>query len=262
MTAKNKARTFNLGEQGIVQSKGGPDWGFLYRASTVKDAAYNVGDRVQLPDGRVFYYAKSGAACNSGQGVAFYNADPAISGNPAAAVAADGTLAVTFASQTFAENALQQGFIHFGAAATTEQFRGITGNTAASSSTVTIYMDAPLNTAITTSTYAEVMYNPWSDVRSGNMGGDASWAGVAATYVSAADTYFWVQTWGPMWCAPQAAVQATAYIRMAYWRHDGSLDVQPLDGTLKAFVTDQPAGFVIGRGSTQGPPLIMLQVTP
>jgi hypothetical protein len=219
---------------------------------------YNIGDRVELPDGRVFYYAYSGAACNSGQGVAFYNADPKIAGTVPAAAQAAGDRVVTIASQTLAEDVLKGGYVILGGAATTAQVRRILGNTACTAATVIIYLDAPLDQAITTSTYVEVTYNPFSDLRSGNMGGTASWAGFAAAYVSAASKYFWVQTWGWAWGSPQATVQAADYVRAVYWRHDGSLDIRPAIAT-KDYVTDQRAGYVIGRGSTQGPPLIMLQ---
>lgn len=260
--AKGKCKVNYLGREGLIQSADAPDYSFIYETSLTKHPTYNIGDRVVLPDGRVFRYALSGAACNSGLGVAFYKADPVISATTVAAAQAIGDKVITIASQTLAVDALRGGYLILGGAATTAQIRQIIGNTVCSSSTVTIYLDAPLDQAVTTSTYVEACYNPYSDLRSGNMGGDASWAGLAAAYVSAASKYFWVQTWGPTWCSPQAAVQATAYVRCVYWRHDGSLDVQNLNGTLKAYVTDQCAGFVIGRGSTQGPPLIMLTVAP
>lgn len=257
--AKGKARTYDFGAPGTVQGVQGPDWGFLYKVSSTKDAKYNVGDRVQLPDGRVFYYGYSGAACYSGMGVAFYKADPAVSATNPAAAQAVGDQTLTIASQTFSADQLRGGYVILGGAATTAQIRYIVGNNVCSSSTLTLYLDAPLDQAITTSTYVEVCYNPFSDLRSGNMGGTASWAGLAAAYVSASGKYFWVQTWGPTWCSPQASVQASDYVREVYWRHDGSLDVRANIGT---YVTDQRAGFVFGRGSTQGPPLICLQMLP
>jgi hypothetical protein len=257
--SKTIARVNMFGSNGEVVRTGVDAGGydFLYEVSGTKSPVYNTGDRVELPDGRVFYYGYSGAACYSGLGVAFYNADPKISGTTCAAAQAIGSRVVTIASQTLAVDALKGGYVFLAPAGTTAQTRRIIGNTVCSSSTVTIYLDAPLDQAITTSTFIEVSYNPFSDLRSGNMGGTASWAGVAAAYVSAASKYFWVQTYGWAWCSPQAAVQASAYVRSVYWRHDGSLDVHPAVAT-KDYVTDQCAGFVIGRGATQGPPLVFL----
>lgn len=69
--AKGKARVNYLGRAGLVAAKDAPDWSFIYETSTIKDSHYNIGDRVVLPDGREFYYAKSAGACISGQGCEF-----------------------------------------------------------------------------------------------------------------------------------------------------------------------------------------------
>ena len=258
--AKGKARVNYMGKEGIVQSDTGPDWGFLYRASTVRDPGWNIGDKVVLPDSRVFYYGLSGAACYPGLLSAFYKAN-AVDYTTVAAAQAIGDKSITIATQTFTEDELRGGQVLLNHSTASMQLRGIIGNTACSAATVTIYLDAPLTAAITTSTGVEVAYNPFSDLRSGDFEGSVSWAGVPATVVSAGSVYHWTQTWGPAWVSPQASVQASEHIRAVYGRHDGSLDVLS-NVAAYTYVSDQCVGFVLGRGSTQTSPVVMLQIMP
>jgi hypothetical protein len=75
---------------------------------------------------------------------------------------------------------------------------------------------------------------------------------------AASGAYFWTKTWGPVFINPQSGIGA-AYVRTAYFRHDGSIDVRANIGT---YVNDQIAGHIlIGSASGDGP-LLMLTVSP
>jgi hypothetical protein len=271
MATGGKARTYNFGRQGIVQSATGPDWGFLYRASTVKDPEYNVGDRVQLPDGRVFYYAKSGGACYTGQGNKFYNAIPAtgIDYSLLAAASAVRSMQVTMTNQgTVAQtkDGLRNGLIILkpasGSGNNELQMRGIVGNTAGGvSDEITIYLDAPLTEALTTASYAFCMPSPWSDVRYGS-DINCSHCGISAVEVSDSDVYHWEQTWGLCWIAPQSECGTTDYGREVVFRHDGSIQLRDYSSALGG-AYGQVAGFIVdNNAAANGSTLIMLQVMP
>ncbi len=135
--ARGKAQANYLHREGLVGHDTASDYGFLNVASLTKDPKWSIGDRVVLPDGRVFRYGKvtSGGEAYAGQGCSFENA-VAISGNCAAAQAI-GDSQITFASQTFSEDELRGGYIViYGDDNSDVQQRGIVGNTVASGSTV------------------------------------------------------------------------------------------------------------------------------
>ncbi len=253
MNTKGKSKVLNLHTQGYVRMADVVDWNFIYESSTVKDSRFEVGDRVVLPDGREFRYAKSGGACYAGQGVDVRATYVQTIDNIAAA-AAVGATQITVDGGThaaLAENELRNGFVCiFGDGNNDIQFRGIIGNDAADADAdFTIYLDGPLAKAVTTSTNCEVYRSPWSDVRLGSAITNAK-AGVAAVEVTAAGVYFWVQTAGCCWIAPQSGVGGTQY-RTGYWRHDGSIDISSNIGT---YVSDQAAGFcVMGNAAGVGP---------
>ena len=68
---KGKARVNYVDQTGDVTHADTTTWDFIYRASLIKDEEWDIGDRVVLPDGREFIYAKSGGICASGQGCDF-----------------------------------------------------------------------------------------------------------------------------------------------------------------------------------------------
>lgn len=272
--SKGKARVNYLGREGLVQHETQPDYGFIYVASLTKDPKWDIGDRVVLPDGRVFRYAKSGGACWVGRGVTFENAIPAtgIDYSLLAANAAVGAKSVVMTNQgtcAIAEDELKGGTIVLklltGSNDSALQQRGIIGNTADASvghnGEVTIYLDAPLTAALTTASYAFCMPSPYNNLKYDASSQSKSYAGIPAVYVSAANTYFWVQTWGLLWIAPQDEVGKSTKQRDIVFKEDGS--VQHKGTTDAAYLNGQRAGFVVdnnnaNNGSTQ----IMLCISP
>ncbi|MCX7429362.1 MAG: hypothetical protein NTW96_27530 [Planctomycetia bacterium] len=252
-----------------VQTKGAvvsnsPNWSFIYSKSTLKDAQFALGDRIVLPDGREFRYAKSSAACLSGQGCEFtgtgYVAITAFTVPAAVAAILVSVPAATHAALT--ADALRGGYaVIYDGTTNNVQFRGIIGNTAADANAAfTLFLDGPLTEAVTTSSKIEVFENPFGAVRTGTSV-ELAKAGVPAVKITAADTYFWVQVKGPCWIAPQALL--TGKQIGGCWRHDGSMDTASAGidaaNAQAANVASQYAGYRILGDYVGNGPLFNLQ---
>ena len=256
--ARGKNRRQILGFQGTIQSDKYADWDFIYQTSTAKDNLYNIGDTVELADGRKFTYAKSSAACISGQGCEFtYTGYVAITTFTVSA--AVGALSISVPAATHAAltaDELRNGYVViYNGTDNNVQFRGIVGNDASILNVAfTLYLDASLTTAITTSSKIEVFQNPYAALRTGTSQILAK-AGVPAVAVSATSMYFWVQTGGFTWVAPQALVGANGGMG-CFWRHDGSIEsaTTALGITAGTYDTSQYAGHcVTGTAAGNGP---------
>lgn len=267
--SKLTARANYLGGAGLVQSISQGSWESIHRVSTVKDAKWNIGDRIVLPDGRVFRYCKSGDVCDTYKANMFYNAIPAtgIDYSLLYADAAQGATSIQMTNQGVVaqtENGLAGGYIEITQNDDgTGQQRGIVGNTAGGvSDVITIYLDAPLTAAVTTSWYAYCMPSPYSDVRRTDAleNGKVSFVGYAAAPVTAADMYHWEQTWGPRMCSQYgSAVGKTQYMREVVFRYDGNLIHRGASGATG--LEAQTAGFIMDNNTADnGATLIMLQI--
>jgi hypothetical protein len=242
-----------------------PNWGFIYAASLVKDEKWAIGDRVVLPDGREFRYAKSSAACLSGQGCEFV-ATGYIAITTFATSSVVGATSVTVPAATHAaltKDELRGGYaVIYDGTTNNVQFRGIVGNDASILNVAfVIYLDGPLTEAIVSGTSKiEVFQNPYASVRTGTAV-DYAKAGIPAVKITAASTYFWVQVKGMSWAAPQALL--TGKQQGACWRHDGSLDTASAGidaaNAQAAFVASQYAGYRVLGDSVGNGPLFCLQ---
>ncbi len=260
--AKGKTTVSYLHSSGLIGHEDAPDWSFIYESSTVKQPKWEIGDHIVLPDGREFSYAKSSAECASGQGAEFV-----ATGVQAYAVAfaaqaiGDKVLTITGGTHdAIAKDELRGGFCVSWPAALKDQFRGIIGNDVSeANANIKIYLDGPLTVALVAgSTGVEAYQNPFANLRTGSSASLAK-AGVPAVYVSATNIYFWVQTAGFSWVAPQSDV--TGRQVGVYYRHDGSLQGTDtaLGATVAANNSSQYAGHrVIGSYSGNGP-LFMLK---
>jgi len=258
--AKHTNRPVQLGEAGLVQSVSRGIHDFLYRASTVRDPKWRVGDVVKTGDGREYVYAKSASALVVGAGCSF-SGTGYVAYTAAAVSVAIGETEITVPAQTHAaltEDDLVGGFVvmHNSGPA---NLRMIVGNQAVAENVAfKVQLDAELSIAVVAATTGiEVYKNPYSALTAP---GDVSLAkaGVPATAVAATATYFWVQKKGFTFVGPQAGI--TAGQNGACWRHDGSLDT--LDNGIeddKSYVSSQIAGYAaIGSADGNGP-LFMLQ---
>jgi len=125
---------------------------------------------------------------------------------------------------------------------------------------LTLDLDGAVGMIVNDKQFCEVYYNIYSDLRLGT-GTTQSFAGLAAAYISGSGKYFWVQTWGPVWVAPQVASFNSGEYRDAYFRHDVSIQAYSSDQSDPYALNKQRAGFIIPPGLTAGP-LLMLQISP
>lgn len=273
-----RVKYFGSAGQAVPQGRLVNDWDFIYEASTQKNPQYNVGDRVVLPDGRVFRYAKSAGTVLSGFGAAM-SIPVTISGSLPAQTG-DGSFAigsravtVTIAADdgaagdgVIAKDELRGGYIVINNNTSNPINRGIVGNTAVASGggTSVVYLDGPITTTLTTSSYCEIMPNPYLAMTPG--GGGAlefeTFLGVPAVGCTTGK-YFWLQTWGPLWVTPGGATTPgdSANDRTVVFVGDGSLN-----GVAHVTLENgyQVAGVIMQRDSngSGGPPFVMLQVSP
>jgi len=238
-------------------SSSGTDYLGQYAVSTVQEHCY--GRRLITDLGKLFCYSLSSGECYTGRGNAFQNTISSSANGIdyrvlyAAQNKGDSSVQMLNAgSSAIAENYLAGGQIVIklltGSSDAALMMRTVVGNTAAvaSSGICTIYLDRPLDQAVTTSSYAFVMPSPFTNIKYESTSGTKSFAGPAAAYVSATGYFFWTQMYGPYWLAPQSRVGTTAYYRTVYWRHDGSIDI----GTqINSSVTDQRAGYILDNNA-------------
>ena len=267
---KGNTRVNYLGEAGLVQGTSTSPWAFLYRTSGVRDAKWYPGDRVVLPDGSEYTYAKSSGICSAAEACQFDHTG--VIGYITATAVAIGETELTVPAQTHAAaieaDELRGGYVNIFANDTdnvTQMFRRIVGNDySAINAAVKIYLDGPTDIVITTGSAIEVFENPWMAISSGGAGGDGTGgsvskgkAGVAAVYISAADLYFWVQVTGPRFVNPQSGVVAN--MTGVYWRSDGSLEPE-IDTASKdvLYNTSQYAGHVLMGNYAGNGPIIKL----
>jgi len=245
-----------VGGKDVVPSNAGY-YDHIYSRSLVRDQRWNVGDRFILPDGREFRYAKSNGECASGQACDFDQTGVQAYAN-ASVAAAIGDTEVTVGAGThsaIAKDDLRGAYFISWPAALKDQFRGVVGNDAsAENAAITVYLDGPLTEALTTSTGCEIYENPYASVVTGSNAALGK-AGVPAVYIAAADTYFWVQTRGPRFVAPQSTVIANEGVGVMF-RHDGSLEAlaTAIGGTVPDADGTQYAGHrMIGSYAGNGP---------
>lgn len=247
-----------------------PNMNFLYGASTTKDVDYNIGDRICLPDGRVFRYAKAGNTLNQNYGAKSWNkALVTYSLLGASQVVGDTQVTITVAAGAMGEDAdgvidedeLRGGYIVLYHDSGCYQ-RGVIGNTALADTgtSITVYLDAELTAVLTSGDQkAEVLGNIYSNVRrSSNT--YSSVIGVPMRNATVGQ-YIWLQTWGPCWLSPDGTMGSAVEERMACFGGDGAIHPHTTNVATKA---TQHAGFIIQRDSvgSGGPPFIMLQISP
>jgi hypothetical protein len=268
MSSRGKAQIVYLQREGLVSGIDQPDYGFLYDVTAVQDPKWSVGDIVDVGTKR-FVYCKSAGACYTGRGASFKIAiSDGIDFSLLSVAQAIGDKQITFVGAShaaFTKDQLKGGLVLIsdqdsgGTQDAQVQQRICIGNDASAlNSPCTIYLDAPLTRAVTAATEAFVMPSPYSGIAL-NAGGDGyqSIAGVPVAYVSATAKYFWLQTRGPCWLAPQAGVGATAWKRGFVWRHDGTIQLVSSGGSSSN--TDQYGGYIVDNNTgANGATFVML----
>ncbi len=263
--AGRKARIFipGVGESDVELGGGTP-----YGQDTVQK--YPLGTLLRL-GGRTFAYAKASGTQNPDVG-SHIAAGQHVSYTTIAASAAAGVTEVTVdiaatdgaaGNGVIAEDELVGGYLLVFPHSSNTFIRQIVGNTAVANGggEMTVELDSPTPVAVVVDvTHCEAMSSPYLNVVSGNYP-KAAIVGIP-TYPATTGKFFWLQTWGPCWAAPQAEVGDADHDLNVVFRHDGSVD--EYDYSDSYVTKQQQAGFVLTHASagTQGAPFIMLQITP
>lgn len=239
----------------------------VYTVTATKEASFDIGDVVVFPDGREFVYSYSSAACAPGQACEFTGTGVIAITTLSAAQSGGGAIgaelvevpAATHAALTIDQ--LKGGYaVIYNGTDNKVDFRGIIGNDASlENAAIVIYLDAGVSQAITTSSKVEIFANPYSALRTATSTTLAK-AGVPAVTVAAASRYFFCQTKGMTWIAPQAVVGENGGIG-CFWRHDGTLESADtaLAVTTATNDTSQYAGHTIAGTAAGNGPLFMLK---
>ena len=232
---------------------------------------YAPGTRLVTGDGRVFRYAKaSNIISRADFGLKFWlQIGDGIAAN-AGGSSAVGDFTVTLTG-TATKDEYTGGYLM--THVTPFQNRAILSNTATSGTTFVVTLAEPLTVALASgSSYCEAMQSPYSNVRltAGPSGGDSgddnsSVAGIPFVITTVANTYLWIQTWGPIWVNPwgDAATGVAGGERKLVFDAEGHVcgEDDVAHGPSSDGDEHQLAGFIIDRGGA-GPPLIMLQISP
>lgn len=272
--SKGNAKVNYLGRASLVGHSTASNWSFIYDASLTKDPKWNIGDRIVLPDGRVFRYGKCGATiADMKHGLKNHNL--LITELDAIAVAAavgQNYIDLTFADTdgvagdgVIAADELRGGLISM-YRGTDRQQRGIIGNTSRAAGDTTntrLYLDAKLKVAILEDDNVEVIGNPYSDLRVENSL-TTSVMGMPAVLATVGQ-YFWIQTWGMCRITPTGAeLGANNDERMFHFDAYGSVRSAQASIVTQA-KSEQIAGFIVERtdgGAGSAAPFINLQINP
>ena len=243
---------------------------------------YALGTRYMTWDGRIYKYYHALAATRAGNGAkntyaqalgwsAVASATPV--GESYVNVTTGATQPGTDNANTsiFAKDGLEGGYVCiFDGGTIVSGIRGITANDAVATGggTLKIYIDRPVNLALTTFDVVEIMASPYKNLlwASSAMGPTI----VVPVIVATAGQYSWGQTWGPIWCPPQATAgdndAAGEENFHLIFRADGSVEshnhASAVGGTGYNY-HQQHAGFVLGCNATKGQaaPFFMLQIS-
>ena len=184
------------------------DYGDEKVTSTTADLGLTIGTRMILPDGRVFRYAFSNGAAGSGTGVqssaALANHDQGLAVTQAQSVG-DKSVSVTLGGTAAAEDLYANGYLFFNTAAGSGQVYRIRQHDAIGSGgtgTINLMDGDTLAEALTTSSKAGLVLNPYMHVIPSPGGAQTGRTVGFAPCDVADDSYFWAQTWG------EAAVEA------------------------------------------------------
>lgn len=232
---------------------------------------YPLGTTMKKPDGREYKYGKAGATIGGNLGA--HSHPRQLVGHDAIGVnakAGDTSIVVTLGSGdgaakngAIAADELAGGYIHVfvdGSGADQKCFtRGIVSNTveAGGGGNITIVLDDPIPYDLVAATaYAEAICSPYYDLRQTNASGLAV-VGIP-TLKATVGQYLWIQTKGPVWVSPQAALGVTVAME-AVFRHDGSFDAHEYNDAYAT--TAQHAGYVLASDEgAQGAPFVMLDI--
>jgi hypothetical protein len=168
--------------------------GIFEESSTAK---HKIGTRMQLADGRVFYYGSAGEALGAGLVCASPNTPSGQEDMTVAAAVAAGDYIISAANETTAitANLFDEGYLvtrETGGVGQTLKIKKHTTATATGTPVFTLY--DPCLVALTTASEIDVMGNPFKGVTSA---ADEETNPAGVPLIAVTDAYYaWLQTWG------------------------------------------------------------------
>jgi len=223
-------------------------------------ASHKIGTRMQLADGRVFYYALAGGTiavgklCTSKAAQANHIEE---TGLGTAAVGATSVI-VTVGATAVTANEYAEGWLYANLSDGLGYHYKIKSHTSASSAgNVTVTLYDPIQVATTASTEFSFRYNPFYGVTvqatiTTNM------CGIFPRAVTSA-YYAWCQTWGPAVCLSGDTAAAGTII--AAHTTDGAVGALTT-ATEDTVITEQAVGFMCEAGVTSDYKAVILQIYP
>lgn len=241
-----------------------PNINFLYTNSSTQDPNYAVGDKVVLPDGRVFRYGKAAAGLDPKLGAQNSKTYLAIGNLAKEAAVGDMTLSFTL-------DGTSDDTDYFGTAnqmvgayvsqpdSTSKLFRRIVQHeTGSTGDIITVTLDAAVPYVIDAGEMCEILPNPYAYLKQ-SQGTHVAVMGIP-TVVVTSGYYCWVQTWGLCWVAPWAKADfGGSYDQMAVFTEGGN--ITDMDSSSN---NAQIAGHIVekrGSGDWSTPPFIDLQIS-
>jgi len=170
----------------------------LFEESTT--AKHKIGTRMQLADGRVYYYGVCAEALAAG--LLCYSKPMAADNTAmvtgvAGAVGAKAITGMTVGATAVTANEFAEGFMYTQKVAGTGYTYKIKSNTSGTSGgTMNIVLYDPIMVAITASTEVGFAYNPFWALLGPTGVQTSSPAGIAPRGVVTSGSYAWIQTWG------------------------------------------------------------------
>ena len=265
-----------LTQPGQIKVSDVPIHDFLYKASTVIDSRFAVGDKYETRSGGIFRYCKSGAAVGGlKRGVINANIIPGDTSGSGyegslASEAAVGDYVVTTSDTGSAANRPANYYVggQFVAFIATHYFvANILKSSAGDGTSITLTLDASIPVLTATSVGVTAYPSIYGNIKNGS----AQLANIEAfvcvpfcTNISAADTYFWGMTRGVTWVTPHGSTWpgSAADRRDVYFHQDGTIDPAHVAGIGSTNTSPQRAGYLLhaGQSGTYGDALIMLML--
>lgn len=230
---------------------------------------YPVGTKL-LDSERVFYYAKASAVGVTNTDFGVKNGlrqHVAYTTVAVAAAAGDTTLVIDvdtddYNSGVIAANEMAGGFVvvfNHDSDAFVCRILENTATAGAEEMTLTLHDELPVALVVDVD-HAECMAHPFFGCET-NTDAEEPVMGVAHAKVTAS-YWFWLQTWGPVWLAPQGQVGDAGHDHQVVFRHDGSIDEHDYSDTN--VTKQQHAGFTLSHALAggQAAAFVMLQICP
>lgn len=270
---KGAGYTKNLSETlraGIYETQV-PNIKFLYETSTTRNPEYKIGDRVQLPDGRVFYYGITASGNVGAAGRLMFNGSliPGIATTDGyegslTAAAPVGTREVTFLDTVSRDVDHYVGGVFTAFPASGIMSLRIVESTAGDGTSITVKLDAEIPIALTDSNGITAYPSPYRKLSQTNGTAGFECAMGLAIVNASASSYCWIQTWGPAWITPNAwgstGPGCAANLRDVYVHTNGTI----MPAIDSSGVAKQRIGTTLymGDGTAYGDGIILLQISP